>query len=111
MAGGSSGAVSGLTTVWSVVSKTADYIATDGDFVLVDASGGAVTITLPSPAANARVAVKKTDNSGNNVTVDAGTNYIDVSGTTSVALMYQNDKIVIVSDGSNWYVESTSIYL
>jgi len=70
--------------------------------VLADASTGAITITLPSPAANARVAVKKVDSSTNNVTVDAGTANID--GDTTFTLEIQYESYEFYCDGTEWYI-------
>lgn len=50
---------------------TDDYTAVDGDFVLADATTGALTITLPATGA---VIVVKTDASANAVAVDATIN-------------------------------------
>jgi len=86
----------------NVTSQSADYTASDGDIVLADASGGAITITLPSPSAGAKVEVKKTDSSANAVTVDGGGNNIDSSGSFDITTQYES--YTMVSDGSNWYI-------
>lgn len=53
--------------------KTAAYTAQPGELVLVDASAGPITITLPAVgAATVRTGVKKTDATANVVTVAAG---------------------------------------
>jgi hypothetical protein len=89
-----------------IVSKTADYTATESDHViLVDASGGAVTINLPAAAgANGRMyQIKKTDSSGNAVTIDGnGAETIDGATTLSTTTQYQS--FTIVCDGSGWWV-------
>jgi len=86
----------------NVTSQSADYTASDGDVVLADASGGAITITLPSPSANAWVEVKKTDSSTNAVTVDGGGNNID--GAASFDITTQYESYTMVSDGSSWFI-------
>lgn len=54
----------------TVLTKTANYTAAASDFVQVDATGGAVTITLPAaPATGALVSVKKIDGTTNQVTI------------------------------------------
>jgi len=86
----------------AVTTQTADYTASSGDVVLADASGGAITITLPSPSANAWVQVKKTDSSTNAVTVDGGGNNID--GVASFDITTQYESYTMVSDGSSWFI-------
>ncbi len=53
----------------NVLTKTANFTAADGDFILADATGGTFTITLPTTGT---VTVKKTDATANAVAVDAG---------------------------------------
>lgn len=73
--------------------------------ILVDATGGARVITLPSVAtwANKWLTVKKTDATANVVSVvgDGGA-LIDGAGTYAIA--YQYDAITVVSDGSSWSI-------
>lgn len=88
------------------VSKTADYTATTADYVVVvDATAGVVTITLPTAVGRtgAQHVVKKVDSSNNIVTVDAnGSETID-GGLTAV-LTRQYESITLFSNGSNWYI-------
>jgi len=79
------------------VSSTTTLDATQcGRTVRVDASGGAITITLPtSPSADDWVAVKKSDSSTNRVTVKVG--------STDVAwLSAQNDAAMFAYWGGAW---------
>lgn len=72
--------------------------------ILADASGGAITITLPDPTSypNYEVMIKKIDSSANAVTVSPhGTETID--GASSMTLANQNDAVRLRSDGSNWF--------
>ena len=88
---------------WNTTSQTSNYTASDGDIVLVDASSGAVTITLPSPSEGAKVRVKKIDASTNTVTVSpSATETID--GSSSHAISKQYETYEYVSDGTNWFV-------
>ena len=84
---------------------TADYSMIWADeAILADASGGAITITLPDPAAypNYEVMIKKIDSSTNAVTVAPhGTETID--GASSLTLANQNDAVRLRSDGTNWF--------
>lgn len=79
----------------------------DAGLVLVNASGGARTITLP--AANAlggrpiRYQIQKTDSTANTITVQrAGTDTIE--GVASVVLSLQWSNVVLVSDGVSAWV-------
>jgi len=72
--------------------------------VLVDASGGTITISLPqaSGCKGRQYVIKKTDSSSYGVVVDPyGTETID--GSTTRTISTQWGKVEIVSDGSNWY--------
>jgi len=85
-----------------VVTVTSDYIANYDDIVLVDASGGAVTVTLPPPKANAVVNVKKIDSSSNAVTIDG--NGANIDGQSSIQITTQYESYTFISDGSNWWI-------
>jgi len=92
-----------LMASWSVVSKSSDYTASNNEFVLVDASGGAVTITLPSPSSGGKVGVKKTDSSTNTVTISpSGSETIDGASSLTIDTQYQS--YTLISDGTNWYI-------
>ncbi len=101
-----------LSTTPAVLSKTASYavLTTDGDdiLVLVDATGGAVTITLYTAVGNGGkvVAVRKTDSSVNAVTIDPfGSQTID--GETTLELSGQYDTVSLKCDGTNWAAITT----
>jgi len=90
----------------SLATKTANYTATDTDYtILGNATGGAITITLPKAATvNGKVyVIKKVDASGNAVTID-GDGAETIDGSATQALSSQYDKAVIQSDGSNWHI-------
>lgn len=75
------------------------------DLVLADASGGGFTLTLPEAGFwNDRVLrIKKTDATGNTVTVAAaGSETID--GAASVAISTQYHCRQFMSDGQNWHI-------
>lgn len=96
-----------IKAIPSVLSKTAHYTVStnDGDNVLVnvDATGGAVTITLYAAANNTGkiVTVKKIDSGSNAVTVD-GNAAETIDGAATVSLADQYDSVSLVSDGTNW---------
>lgn len=93
----------------AVVAVTADYTALDQDLVvLANATSGVITVTLPTAKGREgrRIIVKKTDASGNAVTIDAnGSETID--GATTVPLSSQYATREMVSDLTNWHVVST----
>jgi len=86
----------------NVVTVISNYTASSGDVVLADASGGAITITLHAPQANAIVNVKKIDSSTNPVTIDgAGAN---IDGEASIQITTQYESYTLISDGTNWWI-------
>lgn len=84
--------------------RTANFTAEFGRLYLCDASAGAMVVTLPRCSVGlAGIAVKKTDDSANDVTVTrAGSALID--GATTVSLASQYDAVEVVPDGANWQV-------
>lgn len=94
--------------LWTTTTKTANYTVTEADrdkLILVDATSGAVTITLLAAATAGdgfRVAIKKIDSSGNAVTIDGnGSETIDGNATSTLSTQYDSDNLI--SDGSNWH--------
>ena len=78
---------------------------TAADLVLVDASSAPVTCGLPKASdwQDRTISVKKTDSSGNAVTISpAGSETID--GASSTAISAQNTCLQIMSDGLNWLI-------
>lgn len=71
----------------------------------VDASGGAVTITLPDAekVRDRKYFVRKSDSSSNAVTVNTLL-YQTINGDTSAMLALQNTSVGFRSDGSNWVI-------
>lgn len=100
------GAWHSVSSVKKHSAKTADYTATYSDDVIeCDATGGAITITLPAAATikGKILEIKKTDTSTNAVTVD-GNSSETIDGATTLALPASNDAVVIQSDGTNWKI-------
>lgn len=83
----------------TTASETSGYIV-----YLIDASGGNVTLTLPTAAGNtALFAIKRTTAQGNTVTIQAfGSETIDGGNTALLNVQYES--ITIVSDNSNWII-------
>jgi hypothetical protein len=69
---------------------------------LVSASGGVVTITIPTAATNRGKVfnIKKTDSSLNGVIISPVSGTID--GTATKTLAFQYDSLMLVSDGTNY---------
>lgn len=83
--------------------ETTDYTATETDIVLADASGGAMTVTLPAPSLDIDVHIKKIDASANDVTLATpGSETIDGDSTKSLNSQYLS--LEITSDGSDYYI-------
>lgn len=95
--------LAGKATSLNVTTQTTDYTASDGDRVLADASGGAITITLPGPNANDEVAIKKIDSGSNTVTI-ATPNTETIDGQSSISITGQYISRTIVSDGSDYFI-------
>ncbi len=86
------------------VAKTSSYTATANDEVIpCDATGGAITITLPA-VASTRVGkvytIKKLDNS-NNVIID-GNSSEQVEFGDNITLTTQYESVTIINTGSAW---------
>ena len=91
------------------ISTTDTVLITDSNKTLLcDATGGAFTETL-LPAATAGdgfcVTIIKSDSSANAVTVD-GDGSETISGALTYALSSEGDAVILVSDGSNWFISA-----
>jgi hypothetical protein len=88
----------------NLVSVSINYTVPTGNYsVIVDATSGAITITLPLASTDTSyiVGVTKKDVSANSVTiVRSGTDLI--CGSVSQTLLYQNEVLNFISDGANW---------
>ena len=79
--------------------------------LLCDATAGAFTLTLLAAATAGdgfELCVKKTDSSGNAVTVDGNASET-IDGATTYALSGQNNAVILVCDGSNWHVKGQKV--
>ena len=90
--------------IFNTVAKTANYTAViEDDVILVDATSGAVTISLFTAVGNLgrQITVKKVDSSGNAVITDPfGSETID--GEDSATISIQFTALTYNSDGTNW---------
>ena len=89
----------------SVTTKTGNYTATTSDeVILVNASGGSVTITLPTAVGNTNLyTIKKTDSSSNSVII-ATTSSQTIDGGTTATMLVQYASISVVSNNANWFI-------
>lgn len=90
------------TPAWSTVTKTSNYTASNYENVLADASGGSLTITLPSPTTGTMVSIKAIDAS-NTVTI-ATPNTESIDGSSNQTIDSTNTSLTITSDGSNYFI-------
>ena len=91
-------------TNFAITSVNVDTTLDDTHFtVLVDASGGNRTITLPAAAGigGRYYNIKKTDSSINTVTID-GNGAETIDGKTTKVITTQYENATIQSDGVNW---------
>lgn len=104
----------GLT---AVAKQTSAYTAAPGQFVPVDTTSGAVTVTLPTaPANNATIAVKMViQGSTNAATVACGGSDVinKTGGSTTFPLTTLNQGVVLQykSSGAIWYAITSDLSL
>ena len=88
----------------AISAKSASFTVTQEGFYTVDASSGAITVTLP-PVDQANFAllwVKKIDSSGNFVTIQGDSGQTVEDGT--VVLTKQYTSVTLISDGTQWWI-------
>ena len=89
-----------------LVEKNVAYTATTSDnIIVVDATSGSITISLPAAAdsTNYEYTIKKIDSSSNAVIVDADSNET-IDGEKTVELISQYSYVTVVSDGDEWFI-------
>lgn len=98
--------VRGTTTVVAITSNI--KLSQERTIFLADASAGAIILTLPAAASigsGYRVKIKKTEASGNSVTIATpGAETID--GLASLVMTEHNQAFELVTDDTNWYIEN-----
>jgi hypothetical protein len=73
------------------------------DINLCNAASAAITVTLPAVSSGRIIRIKKSDSSGNTVTIQrGGTSTID--GATTKILYSQYESMTIACDGTNWFI-------
>jgi hypothetical protein len=93
--------------VKKITSAASPYVVllTD-EYLVVDASGGAVTVLLPAVGGSngRRLSVKKIDASANIVTLDGFFIAETIDGAGSFDLLAQHEVVEIVCDGTEWWI-------
>lgn len=96
---------------WSTINTLSSATTIDDNYgyILANAAGAGFTITLPAATVRTRYHIKKTDATGNVVTISrAGADTFETGGTT-LTINTQNRSYTIYSDGvSRWYIESST---
>lgn len=107
---GSSGVTVDGSNITSMALKSNTYttthtITTSEVVILANANGGGFTVTLPDATTltNKVYYIKKTDTSGNTVTI-ATTSSQTIDGSTTVLLSSPYSVRTVMSDGSNWQI-------
>ena len=90
----------------NIVSTSVNYTALIGDFVLVDATSGDITITLPTAVgADAKIIdLSKVDAGANKVIVQPD-GAETINGNSTLTIQFQNSNATLFSDGSNWRIK------
>ena len=87
-----------------IVTVTTNYTALIGNYsIIADATLGAITITLPlaNTATSFIIGITKKDISTNSIIITrSGTDLI--CGSISQTLLYENEVLNFISDGTNW---------
>ncbi len=81
-------------------------VGTTPTVLLVDASGGNFTVTLPEAATNAGkyFYIKKIDSSGSAVTVKGSASIETIDGEESIDITIQYQFIMVHCNGSDWFI-------
>ena len=92
-----------ISTTSPIRTEAGDYTVTISDgTILVDATSGDVTVTLPAPSVGKKLIVKKVDTSGNAVVMNGNGVNIDGVPTRTNTVPYK--AFVLQSDGANWFI-------
>lgn len=84
---------------------TASATAAIGDYVMVNAAAGAVSITAPTPAAGRIFSIEKIDATANIVTVTGST----FDGSTSVQFVAQNAGATFIGTGTGFRLKAITV--
>jgi len=94
-----------LKTVSKVFADSPYSVAASDNIIFCNATGGSMTVTLPSAVtfASRTLTVKRTNTTANTVTVGSAAGTIDGAATYIIPGGTLNS-ITVVSDGTNWYL-------
>jgi hypothetical protein len=94
-----------LKTVSKVFADSPYSVAASDTVIFCNATGGNMTVTLPSAASHTgrKITVKRTNTTVNTVTVGSAAGTIDGSASYIIPGGTLNS-ITVVSDGTNWYI-------
>ncbi len=97
--------VSGSVGFKVVSTNNSSYTAGNETIILANASGAGVTIALPvaSTCTDRVYTVKKSDSSGNTVTIDPNGSEL-IEGATTKVISAQYETVTIISDGTAWWI-------
>lgn len=98
--------VSGSSTV---INPTSPYAANNNDVILMDATSGGQTVNLPAVASstNFKIDIKKTDASGNTITIDPNGAELIEGGATAI-ITTQYEALSLICDGVQWWILASS---
>ncbi len=96
-------ALEGSTSI-DTVESSVELTFNDYRTVLVDASDGDVTITLPDATERTgRFEIKKIDSSSNTVTIETQESQT-IDGSEGIIIDFQYDSYTVVSNQENWFI-------
>ena len=80
-----------------ITTTPTDPVPITADWIDVDASGGAVTLTLPEEEVGKRISIRKVDSSANAVTINN-----TINGEASMDIVFQYDRPDLSYNGTEW---------
>jgi|GEM_PF-7043067 hypothetical protein len=86
----------------SVVTKTANYTAVNGNLVLCNTTSASFTVTLPAPTLDSTVSVKKISSDVNTVTISPSSGLIE--GVATMTITTLGDCMDLAADGTNFWI-------
>ncbi len=87
----------------SLINTDSPYTVTREKLVLCDATSGAITVNLPAASSGVITTVKKTDSSGNAITID-GSGSETIDGTTTKVITTQYASLTMSPQGGAYHI-------
>ncbi len=92
-----------IATTAAIRTETANYaVLADDATILIDATAGSVTVTLPTPVLGKKYVIKKIDATVNSMVLNGAGATIDGAATRTTTVPYQT--FVLQNDGTNWFI-------